>query len=322
MNHDASFQSVATEACSVLDSIIFRLNTLISERPNQTDQAKIEDLEMFWSATRRAISDVRIGTNDLAALKAMLERIGPPAHSPEGGGGVAPEIVKSTLSELMGIVIRLVGYLPAPAYMDVQQLKQMVYGMVGGSLNERENKINDLTEEAKKALEILRQHNLKADKLLAAVGEKGGALGYNKHAEAGKRSRRFWQVVTIVGFLSWLALSVFAYLLTFSRDPTAGLALRNLAVGLPFVLLCGFGAMQVSHSNKVEIANRRLELQLLAMEPLMASLSDDQRNEVRKLVIPQFLSSNEQGGAHHSVDDSVLVARVLGIVEQLAKKSA
>lgn len=321
MHNDSPIDKLYADFYSGVEDALTRLRALVEERGDPTDQGRLDDIELFWGATRKAMFEIRPGKQDIDALHSNVNRLIWSASSDQGQGQQGPDVAKA-LSALREIIVRLAGKLPAPQYMNVEHLNQSISGMVDVIFAQRERQLDQLKKESTQVLQTLKEHNQRADKLLAAVGEKGGSLGYEKHAEAGRKARRFWQVITILGFVGWLLLSAFTYLLTFSMSPSAGLALRNLAVGLPFVLLCGFGVMQVSRSSKVETSNRRLELQLLAMEPLMAGLSDKQRNDVRKLVIPQFLSNTDQGSAHNPADDAILVTRVLSIVEQLAKKTS
>lgn len=154
--------------------------------------------------------------------------------------------------------------------------------------NEHRATFKALEIEAAGVLGTMQTHEKQAQTLLKYVGEQGASAGYDHHAKRSGGSRFCWQVITVVSFVAWIYWGSRAYSVMPSGELTLPMVLRSFLSAMPFALLTGFGVLQVSRFSAAEERNRRAQLEIFAMEPLLTGLDAGDQKELRKLLIPCF----------------------------------
>lgn len=174
-------------------------------------------------------------------------------------------------------------------------------------------------------LELKRQ----ADLLVGIIGDRGVTSGHQKAAEQAREDAELWQRITLVSMISLIALAVLIFLPqlagTFSWESFAGRVFITLTVGV----LAAYAGSQADKYQKIERYSRNLALELQAIGPYIAPLTQEKQDEFR-LKIGDRTFGREGGGAHKSDEKSpTSVADVIakskdlsGFVTDLIKTTA
>lgn len=154
--------------------------------------------------------------------------------------------------------------------------------------NEHRATFTSLEADASGVLGTMQGHERQARALLQYVGDQGASAGYNMQAAQSRGGRRIWQFITVISFVAWIIWQAKAYSVFPSVELSLPVVLRSFLSAMPFALLTGFGVLQVARFSAAEERNRRAQLEIFAMEPLLTGLEVADQKELRKLLIPHF----------------------------------
>lgn len=157
--------------------------------------------------------------------------------------------------------------------------------------------------EAKNLMAQLHAYQVRAKEVLSHLIESGAAGGYGEQAKRSAGSRKLWQLMTLASFIGWIVWVLTSYKVAQPSDLTLPLILSKFVGSIPFALLSGFGAIQVSKSRAAEERNRQAQLEIYAMEPLLKGLEASDQMSVRKHLISYFYR-DERGQAQVGQDMS------------------
>jgi predicted nucleic acid-binding Zn-ribbon protein len=147
--------------------------------------------------------------------------------------------------------------------------------------------------------EILKRKT-EVEKLVGVIGNLGVTSGYLTTAKEAKITVRVWQVITVVTMFLLIAIAYKAFLpaikAEFSWPGFAGRVFVALTVGT----LAAYAGTQADKYQKIERYNRRLALELEAIGPFIAPLSEDKQADFRIKVGDRSFGQIE--GAHSELD--------------------
>lgn len=139
-------------------------------------------------------------------------------------------------------------------------------------------------------IEASRDH---ANKLVGIISETGMVHGYQSTANEERKASKLWKFVAVISLSLWVILACVFFFLTYTQELSWTAVVRQIFISTPFILLAGFSAMQVSQHQRVERANRRAELEIASIEPFLATLDDDERNDVKRSLVDKFFGQQE-----------------------------
>jgi tetratricopeptide (TPR) repeat protein len=148
-------------------------------------------------------------------------------------------------------------------------------------------------------MEKQREH---AEKLIGIITDTGMAYGYQKTANEERGRAGFWKIVAVVSLVVWIAVGVAFFFMTYQMDLNWPTVARQLLISTPFILLAGFAALQVSRHQKSERGLRQAELELASIDPFLATLSNDERNEVKREFATRYFGHRETDSKHDAAD--------------------
>jgi hypothetical protein len=117
--------------------------------------------------------------------------------------------------------------------------------------------------------------------LVGVIGNLGVTSGYLKVANGAKTTVWVWQGVTVVAMLGLIAVAIFAFLPVLGGEFSWGSFAGRVFISLTFGVLAAYAASQADKYQKIERHNRQLALELEAMGPYIAPLSDVKQEEFR-----------------------------------------
>lgn len=189
------------------------------------------------------------------------------------------------------------------------------------------DKISESIKNVKSAL-LEEEKNIKdAHKGFIALVSDAGIYkltdNYKKKAEAEneeyKTFRRYtnraiyWAIGTaIVMFLISWAEIVFT-----EKDTNLLFFIYRMSISLMFFVLAFYSSKQASKHYECFQENNRTYLQLAALEPFMERMSEEEKKEIRKNLVPTYFSPASEGKYSSKGDEITLPTDIKGIAEKL-----
>lgn len=141
--------------------------------------------------------------------------------------------------------------------------------------------ISEAKESTKKTLDSLQGELVKAQEITSFVGGTSTAAGYGKEAKSQERiaDRLRWLAI----FFGLLAAGLAVWAVVHAEketDPSLTVVLAKAVGSLVFAGLAGYVATQSGHHRLREEEARRRELDLLALPAFIATLPDDEKEDI------------------------------------------
>jgi predicted nuclease with TOPRIM domain len=152
--------------------------------------------------------------------------------------------------------------------------------------------LSEAQEKTKVTLEELRGELTKAQEITSFVGGTSTAAGYGKEAKSQKRIADGLRGLAIAFGLAAAGLAVWAVIhAQEDADPSLTVVVAKTVVSLVFAGLAGYVATQSGHHRAREENARRRELDLLALPAFIATLPDEEKEEITGQVATRLFLS-------------------------------
>lgn len=188
---------------------------------------------------------------------------------------------------------------------------------------EHETLVKNLNSTAAELLEVLEDRKDHAQKLVGIIANTGMAFGFQKTANDERDAARTWKVVAACSLGVWIVVGCIFFALTYDKDLTLAAVARQFMISTPFVLLSGFAALQVSRHQKNERGLRQSELEIASIDPFLSTLSDEDRNMVKREFATRYFGQRETDSKQQDAPPSnliELVGTLTKLVQELVKK--
>lgn len=174
--------------------------------------------------------------------------------------------------------------------------------------------IKNYEDQVKSKIDFIENQKVYAEKIVGLVSITGMSGGYQRVANEELKSYKFW---TMVAFFSLLGLVIFA-LVSFHSVASKetfewGELLSRLLVTIPFALLAGFAGLLAERHKRTERINRQRELEIASIDPFLATLTDEERNQVKKQVAAKIFGEKNSDDSLTGDKDS---KNILELVEK------
>lgn len=165
--------------------------------------------------------------------------------------------------------------------------------------NELDELKKQFVDKAAKLHEEILAQKAEVEKLVGVIGNLGVTSGYLTTANKAKDSVRLWQIITVGAMLVLIAIAFKAFLPAveagFTWPGFAGRVFIALTVGA----LAAYAGTQADKYMKIERYNRKMALELEAIGPFIAPLSEKEQAEFRiKLGERSFGQGDSIKGEH------------------------
>ncbi len=158
-----------------------------------------------------------------------------------------------------------------------------------------------------------------ARKVLSALGAEAASGGYLGQAESEHKAADRWRWVGIGLFVAIAAWGVFTIVTTGATEFTLQWLTGRLLVALPLLGIGLYALAESGRHRQTEWRARKSELDLTALDPFVALLDDEKRNELKyDLAKRSFLTAPVAGSTADDGND--LVKRLLDIVADAVKR--
>lgn len=184
------------------------------------------------------------------------------------------------------------------------------------------NLVTELKFNAETILAIIEQQKKHAQKLVGIITDTGMAHGFQKNANQEREEASTWKRVAALSLIAWILVGGIFFALTYDKDLTFAAVARQFLLSTPFVLLAGFAALQVTRHQKNERQMRQAELEIASIDPFLATLSDSDRNEVKREFATRYFGQREVDQKQEPTPSNLieLAGSLAKIAQELAKK--
>ena len=179
-----------------------------------------------------------------------------------------------------------------------------------------------LKTDAETILAIMEGQKKHAQKVVGIITDTGMAHGFQKTANEEREEASIWKRAAALSLIAWIIIGGVFFALTYDKDLTLAAVARQFLLSTPFVLLAGFAALQVSRHQKNERRMRQAELEIASIDPFLATLSDDDRNVVKREFATRYFGQREVDQKQEPTDPKLLdlAGSLAKIVQEFAKK--
>jgi branched-subunit amino acid transport protein/formiminotetrahydrofolate cyclodeaminase len=183
--------------------------------------------------------------------------------------------------------------------------------------------VDELKGAAANSLAIIETQKDHVQKLVGIITNTGMAYGFQKTANEEHKQAFIWSIVAVVALITWITAGCIFFAFTYDKELTLPSVIRQFLISTPFVLLSGFAAMRVAQHQKNERLMRKSELEIASIDPFLATLSDQDRNEVKREFATRYFGQKDAQEKHEPVPSNLveLAGSLVKVVQDLTKKN-
>lgn len=148
--------------------------------------------------------------------------------------------------------------------------------------------MNQVRADAAGLLAQIAEHKKEAENIVGLISAHGMVHGYQAEANKSSISAANWSKIAVVSIVGWILCILGLFALTYSEPLSWAIVGRQFLISMPFVLLASFAAYQVYIHQGGSSRLRRRELEMASLDPFLATLTDDERNEIKKRMVDRF----------------------------------
>jgi hypothetical protein len=130
-------------------------------------------------------------------------------------------------------------------------------------------------------LEQVNNHRKDVEKLVGVIGNLGVTSGYQKAANSARNSMWFWNVLAVVAMVGLILFAYHAFLPTMQGDFKWGAFAGRVFLTITVGVLAAYSAAQADRFFHMEKYNRKLALELAAIDPFIAFLPKEEQDKFK-----------------------------------------
>jgi hypothetical protein len=131
--------------------------------------------------------------------------------------------------------------------------------------------------EAKQILEKVNERRAEVEKLVGVIGNLGVTSGYQTTANSARKSMWIWQAVAVGALTAVIWFAYHAFLPTMQGDFKWGGFATRVFLTITVGVLAAYAVSQADRFFQMEKTNRKLALELAAIDPFIALLPQDEQ---------------------------------------------
>lgn len=161
-------------------------------------------------------------------------------------------------------------------------------------------------------LSDISKHQDEAKRLVGIISMTGMVGGYQQVANKERESFIRWRRGTVFCMILLAIFGFYTFYTAVSPSFEPATFANRLFVTITLAILAGYSAFQADRHRKSEIENRRMELELASFDPFLASLADEERNELKKIMADRLFGRYMTG---HSIEDRVSPSSIVDLLK-------
>jgi gas vesicle protein len=150
--------------------------------------------------------------------------------------------------------------------------------------------------EAAKTLAHLKEMDDEISKVYSAIADKAVAGAYLREATEQKADADRWRWIALGFGVAAVGVAIYVLVHASVSDVSIGTSVLKLASAVAFAGVAGFAGTQAAQHRRRERNARTIQMQLVSLDPYLARLPEDQRNDLkRRLALRIFNGGDEPG---------------------------
>lgn len=144
---------------------------------------------------------------------------------------------------------------------------------------------------------------------------------YKEVADDAHKRAKFWHGVAVILMLAVSVFAVYAFVLTTNQDTNWVRLVAKIFATTTLVTGAAYSARQASKQEKVERYARKIEMELVAIDPFIASLDENRRSSVKE-EISRKIFGNPDGMEINAKDEAYTAMDKLASIEDMVMSIA
>lgn len=177
-----------------------------------------------------------------------------------------------------------------------------------------------LQQQASKVMDSLNVSKTEAEELIGAISMKSMAGGYQRIANREIYATRIWQALTVLSMIGLVVVAFNAIRMTgeatFDWVAFGARVFAAVSIGV----LSAYAAKQAEKHHESERRNRRMELELTALDPYLAALPVEDRNKVKTELVARLFAQPETISTRRDLATNGNATDILKLVVELLSK--
>lgn len=199
--------------------------------------------------------------------------------------------------------------------------KEAFSALIEDLKSKQKESLSNYEKAAQEVIDILEGKRNEASDLVHVIGNIGVTGNYKKIADEEKKTADVLRRVAI-GFMVLMVVAVGSIVFaSISNGVDWGTAILRMLAGLIFAVPAGYAAAESAKHRRIELRNRRVELELASLDPFLEKLDDEKKGLLRQKLTERYFGQPEQSEADHAVPPTSLVDLLRAAIDALNKKS-
>ncbi|GAU08885.1 hypothetical protein [Desulfoplanes formicivorans] len=333
-----------TNANNHADNVLVNLSNIVSPSlPRDIDGIR-ESVTSFRRSAGQFIRNLEVEHNDLAAkyeaISQQFEGITAEINTQKGRLDTAITQFQQQFSEAEDRrreqfeqakdkrkedYETLVGDIEESFNSNLEKLQEKFQSLLDAVKESRDKAHKELTLSAEEIIKQIEKQKEKASELVTIITNSGMVGGYQTVANKAKTSSIIWQVIAVLSFLGLIAFAIVAFKATFSETLHWGKVGARVFVAITFGILAAYAARQADKHEEAERKNRKMELELAAIDPYLSELPVETRHKIKEELASRLFAQSENStvinGSKTSGSIVDLLRMALESIDNLSKKS-
>ncbi len=208
---------------------------------------------------------------------------------------------------------------------NLEQLQDKFNSLLDTVTDSKEKIHAELTSSAEEIIKQIEKQKTKAAELVTIITNSGMVGGYQTVANKAKKSSIIWQVIAVLSFLGLIAFAIVAFKATLSETLHWGKVGARAFVAITFGILAAYAARQADKHEESERINRKMELELAAIDPYLSELPIETRHKIKEELASRLFAQSEKSPVANGSKTSGSIVDLLRIalesIDNLSKKS-
>ncbi len=218
----------------------------------------------------------------------------------------------------------LVGEIEESFTSNLSQLEEKYQSLLGTITGDKEKLHTELTKAAEEVINQIEKQKTKAAELVTIITNSGMVGGYQTVANKEKTSSIIWQVIAVLSFIGLIAFAIVAFKATLSDTLHWGKVGARAFVAITFGILAAYAARQADKHEESERKNRKMELELAAIDPYLSELPVETRHKIKEQLASRLFAQSENSSIVNESKTSGSIVDLLRIalesIDNLSKK--
>lgn len=169
----------------------------------------------------------------------------------------------------------------------------------------------ELNQNAETLLNKIEKEKSKASEIVTIITNSGMVGGYQEIANQEKKSAKIWQIIATSSLVFLIGFAIFTFAATFSGELHWGKIGARIFVAASFGLLAAYAARQADKHEIAERKNRKMELELAAIDPYLSELPEDKKHCIKEELASRLFAQ------HDDLNESVANGKTTGSITDI-----